>query len=434
VAHRSDEVEAMSAVNSQGGCDLVPVHGGLAQPVDRVVPLSERRAFLREAEKLPSIRVDRADVSTVHRLADGGLSPLDGPMRGEVWHRVLEERRILVDGRPYAWSIPLSLPVADDEAGALGVGGSAVLRDEAGAVTAILDDLELFDWDKDHYVRAVYRTDRFDHPGGRSVESDPRTRLVGGLLRALPQVVNPEYGEYVLSPRLTRALIRERKWQRALAFQTRNPLHRAHEYALVAGAERLTREGHFTGVVLNPLVGELKGDDVPAATRMRCYRELHDKRLLGEGDKDEILWKEAGYDLSEVFELIGLDIKMFYGGPSEAVMHAIYRQNYGFSDLVIGRKHADAPFEDGTPIWGDFDAQEEFDDLRGELHLQPCKIGFAAFYESLGRVDLTENHADEKPVVVSGTEVRRKLAKGERPDPRIMRPEVADILIAAQSG
>ena len=117
-------MEAMSAVNSQGGCDLVPVHGGLAQPVDRVVPLSERRAFLREAEKLPSIRVDRADVSTVHRLADGGLSPLDGPMRGEVWHRVLEERRILVDGRPYAWSIPLSLPVADDEAGALGVAHS----------------------------------------------------------------------------------------------------------------------------------------------------------------------------------------------------------------------------------------------------------------------------------------------------------------------
>jgi sulfate adenylyltransferase len=214
-----------------------------------------------------------------------------------------------------------------------------------------------------------------------------------------------------------------------LAFQTRNPLHRAHEYALVAGAESLTRAGHFTGVVLNPLVGELKGDDVPAATRMLCYRELHSRGLLGEGDMDAALWESAGYELSEVFELIGLDIKMFYGGPSEAVMHAIYRQNFGFSDLVIGRKHADAPYEDGSAIWGDFDAQEIFVGLKGELHLTPCNVGFAAFYESLGRVDLTENHKDEKPVTVSGTKVREQLRTGVTPDERIMRPEVAKILI-----
>lgn len=195
------------------------------------------------------------------------------------------------------------------------------------------------------------------------------------------------------------------------------------------GAESLTRAGHFTGVVLNPLVGELKGDDVPAATRMRCYRELHDRRLLGEGDKDDALWESVGYALSEVFELIGLDIKMFYGGPSEAVMHAIYRQNFGFSDLVIGRKHADAPYEDGSAIWGDFDAQEVFAELQGELHLTPCNVGFAAFYESMGRVDLTENHKGEKPVTVSGTEVREQLRSGVTPDERIMRPEVAKILI-----
>jgi sulfate adenylyltransferase len=164
---------------------------------------------------------------------------------------------------------------------------------------------------------------------------------------------------------------------------------------------------------------------------MRCYRLLHDRRLLGEGDKDEALWRSVGFDLSEVFELIGLDIKMFYGGPSEAIMHAIYRQNYGFSDLVIGRKHADAPYEDGSPIWGDFDAQDVFDELSGELHIRPCKIGFAAFYESLGRVDLTERHPDEKPVTVSGTKVREQLRSGETPDPRIMRPEIAAILIEA---
>jgi sulfate adenylyltransferase len=411
--------------------DLVPVHGGLAEPVDRGVPLKERKRFLAEAEKLPSLRVSRADLSTVYRLADGALSPLEGPMDAEAWHRVLDESVVLSRGRRFAWTIPLSLPVSDAEAGRLAPGGAAAIRTEEDAIVGVLEELEVFEWDKEKYLKKVYRTDRFDHPGGHAVRRDPRPKLVGGRLRALPQPMNPEYGEYVLSPRMTRVLVRERKWERALAFQTRNPLHRAHEYALVAGAERLTREGHFTGVVLNPLVGELKGDDVPAVVRMRCYRALHDQRLLGQGDQDEALWAAVGYELADVFELIGLDIKMFYGGPSEAVMHAIYRQNYGFSDLVIGRKHADAPYDDGTPIWGDFDAQQVFEELQGELELRPCKIGFAAFYASLGRVDLTERHPDEKPVAVSGTQVRAQLQRGERPDPRIMRPEIADILIAA---
>jgi len=161
---------------------------------------------------------------------------------------------------------------------------------------------------------------------------------------------------------------------------------------------------------------------------------LIDNRVLGEGDSDPDLWGPRGESVPDRVILLGLDIKMFYGGPSEAVMHAIYRQNYGFSDLVIGRKHADAPYEDGSPIWGDFDAQEVFGNLAGELHLTPCNIGFAAFYESLGRVDLTDNHPDEKPVSVSGTKVREQLRAGERPDPRIMRPETADILIEAFGG
>lgn len=411
------------------GQDLVPVHGGLAEPVDRVVSLKDRARLLAEAERLPSIRVLRADVSTVHRIADGTLSPLEG-FQGEAdWHRVLDEAVVLSGGRRYAWGIPLSLPVTEAEARAVGTGGSAVLRDEAGRVVAVLDEIEVFAWDKARYVSRVYGTERTDHPGGRMTTGDERTRLAGGRLRALPQEAHPEWAEYLFSPRLTRAFLRERKWERALAFQTRNPLHRAHEYALVAGVERLTREGFFTGVVLMPLVGELKGDDVPAAARMRCYRKLHDDKLLGQGDKDEKLWTSVGYDLTEVFEVIALDMKMFYGGPREAIMHAVYRQNHGFTDLVIGRKHADAPYDDGSPIWGDFDAQEVFDRLAGELHIRPCKIGFAAFYESIGRVDLTDHHPDEKPYAISGSKVRELLQSGEHPDPRILRPEIAEILI-----
>ncbi len=416
---------------SQSLQDLVPVHGGLTELVDRVVPLKDQAAFLSEAEDLPSIRVTAADLSTVHRIADGALSPLTGPMKKEAFDLALDEKVVLSEGGRYAWTIPISLPITDAEAGAIGAGGACAIRTEEGNVVAILDDCEVFDWDKARYLKSVYGTERTDHPGGRIVDNDDRAKLVGGTIRALPQRANKEYGEFMLSPRMTRAFIRDRKWERALAFQTRNPLHRAHEYALVYGVETLTAEGHFTGAVLNPLMGELKGDDVPAATRMLCYRRLHGERLLGEGDKDQAIWDAAGYDISDIFELIGLDIKMFYGGPSEAIMHGIYRQNYGFSDIVIGRKHADAPFENGEAIWGDFDAHEIFDALPGELSIRACKVGFAAFYESLGRVDLTERHKDEKPFSISGTKVRSMLQEGERPDPRIMRPETSDVLIEA---
>lgn len=411
--------------------DLVPVHGGLAELVDRIVPFNRKAAFLGEAAKLPSIRVSGADLATVHRFADGALSPLIGPMKKQAVELALTEKVVLSEGGRYAWTIPISLPLTDAEARLLVAGGSCAVRTETGEVVAIVDDLEVFDWDKPAYVLAVYGTERVDHPGGRIVDNDDRSKLLGGSIRVLPQRSHKEYGEFMLSPMGVRSFIREKKWERALAFQTRNPLHRAHEYALVYGVEQLTAAGFFTGAVLNPLMGELKGDDVPAAMRMRCYRKLHSERLLGEGDKDESIWKKAGYDISDIFELIGLDIKMFYGGPSEAVMHGIYRQNYGFSDIVIGRKHADAPFEDGSAIWGDFDAHEIFENLPGELHIKPCKVGFAAFYEKLGRVDLTERHKDEKPFSISGTQVRAQLQAGERPDPRIMRPETSDILIEA---
>jgi sulfate adenylyltransferase len=408
--------------------DLVPVHGGLDAPVSRTVPLSRRRQFLSEAATLPRIEMSRADLATVYRIADGTLSPLEGPMDEETWHSVLDNDALEFGFRRYAWTAPISFPVSEGEARNLRVGHSAALV-FGDDIVGVLRVSSIFDWRKDKHVERFYGTSRTDHPGGHMIMDDPRGTLIGGDLWALPQRVDPEYGSFILSPRQVRTLIAERRWERALAFQTRNPLHRAHEYALVAGVEQLTRLGYFAGVVLNPLVGELKGDDVPARVRMRCYRALHDQQLLGKGDKDEALWRERGYDLTEIFELVGLDIKMLYGGPKEAVMHGIYRQNLGFTDIVIGRKHADAPHDDGTAIWGDFDAQEIFDNLRGALSIRPTNIGFAAYYDSVGRVDLMDSHPDEKPVVISGSKVREALTKGERPDPRILRPEIADILI-----
>ncbi|MBF0238567.1 MAG: sulfate adenylyltransferase, partial [SAR324 cluster bacterium] len=390
---------------------------------------SRRQQFLQEAENFPSIEVSKADVSSIYRFSDGTLSPLKGPMDEEAWHQVLEENTIEYNFKKYAWTIPVSLPLTDEEAANIPHGHTAVLKNEKGEVFAMLKHTQVFKWDKPKYIKSVYGTDRTDHPGADMVLKDSRNLLIGGAIWALPQKIDPAYSEFVYSPRQTRLYIAEQKWDRAVAFQTRNPLHRAHEYALVAGVEQLTRKGFFTGVVLNPLIGELKGDDVPAKIRMGCYHKLLEEELLGQGDKDIELWNSRGYDLTQVFALIGLDIKMFYGGPKEAVMHAIYRQNHGFTDIIIGRKHADAPYHDGTAIWGDFDAQEIFESLQGNLEIQPCKIGFAGYYESMKRVDLMENHPGEKPLSISGSKIRESLRNGETPDPRIIRPEISAILI-----
>ena len=238
----------------------------------------------------------------------------------------------------------------------------------------MLDITDVYPWDKTKYLRCVYLTDRTDHPGGDMVlkaDAD-KTHLLGGTIQVLPQPKDPRFGKYVLTPREVRKLLAEKGWQRVVAFQTRNPLHRAHEYALVYGLETLLRAGHNAGACLNPLIGETKGDDVDADVRMHTYEALIQNRALGDGDSDPALWGPRGESVPDRVILLGLDIKMFYGGPKEAVMHAIYRQNFGFTDIIIGRKHADAPYHDGKPIWGDFDAQEIFDHLAGDLKIQPA--------------------------------------------------------------
>ncbi|HEX4590694.1 MAG TPA: hypothetical protein VH120_12230 [Gemmataceae bacterium] len=404
--------------------DLIPPHGGLTEPIDRTVAAVESAG-------LPTIPISNADLSSLYRIGDGGLSPLIGPMTREEWDRVLDEEVIVRGGKRYAWTIPIAFPVSGELAASLEPGQDAALINEAGAVVGTIKIADVYPWDKVKYNRVVYQTERTDHPGARIALNDPRTHLVGGEVKVLPPPKHSEYGDVVLTPRQSRALFRQKGFERVVAFQTRNPLHRAHEYALVAGLERLTRDGHYAGAVLNPLIGETKGDDVDAATRMRTYRALIDNKVLGQGDSDEVLWKNVGRKFSDQVLLLGLDIKMFYAGPKEAVMHAIYRQNFGFTDIVIGRKHADAPFDDGTDIWDGLAAQRKFDELKGDLKIKPVKVGFAAYYEELGRVGLVEECAPKgyKQVSISGRELREKLRAGQLPDPRVMRPETAKVLI-----
>jgi sulfate adenylyltransferase len=411
--------------------DLVSPHGGLAEPVDRTVPAAEVAEFTRSAGSLKRVPVSDADLSSLYRLGDGGLSPLLGPMDRATFDRVLDDEVLLKDGKAYTWTIPISFPVDKSLAGSLKVGEPVALVNSQEQIVGALAVSDIFPWDKAKYLKSVYGTERTDHPGGHMTMNDPRDMLLGGEVRVLPQPKNPEYGQFVLTPRQTRALFRDKKWQRVVAFQTRNPLHRAHEYALVHGLEVLTAQGHYAGAVLNPLIGETKGDDVDAATRMRTYRALIDNKALGEGDENAEVWKKVGRKLTDMVILLGLDIKMFYGGPKEAIMHAIYRQNFGFTDIIIGRKHADAPFDDGKDIWDGLAAQRKFDNLKGELLIKPVKVGFAAYFEELGRVGLVDECAPKgyHQVSINGRDMRAKLRAGELPDPRVMRPETARILI-----
>ncbi len=415
---------------------LVPPHGGLTEPVCRTVSDDKISAFLAEAKRLVQAPVSDADLSTVYRFGDGGLSPLTGPMDSATYKRVLDESVIEHNGKLYAWTIPLSLPITAELAKRLKVGQKVALVNSEKEIVGTLDITDIFLWDKIHYLRSVYLTERTDHPGGDMVlvADVDKTHLLGGTIEVLPQPKHPIFGKYVLSPREVRKLLAEKGWERVVAFQTRNPLHRAHEYALVCGLETLLKAGCNAGACLNPLIGETKGDDVHADVRMHTYEVLIDQRALGDGDSDPALWGPRGESVPDRVILLGLDIKMFYGGPKEAVMHAIYRQNFGFSDIIIGRKHADAPYHDGTAIWGDFDAQEIFNNLCGDLKIRPLNVGFAAYYESIGRVDLMENHKDEKPLFISGKEVRRSLMAGEPVDARVMRQSTAAILSAAMAG
>jgi sulfate adenylyltransferase len=432
----TDTLDATRSRGTRTMSDLIAPHGGLSEPVCCTVPADEIAAFTSQAAALPKVPVSDADLSTVYRFADGALSPLSGPMDRKTYERVLDESVIEHRGKLYAWTIPIGLPVTKQLAATLKPGQTAALVNSSGQAVATLAVSDVYEWDKPRYLKSVYLTERTDHPGADMVlkgDAD-KTHLLGGTIRALPQPKHPKFGKYVLSPREVRKLLASKRWNRVVAFQTRNPLHRAHEYALVCGLETLLRAGHNAGAALNPLIGETKGDDVHADVRMHTYEALIETRALGEGDSDPAIWSQRGESVPDRVVLLGLDIKMFYGGPKEAIMHAIYRQNYGFTDIVIGRKHADAPYHDGTPIWGDFDAQEIFGKLKGELLIQPLKVGFAAYYESLGRVDLMENHKDEKPVFISGKDVRKTLLEGKTVDPRIMRESTSKILAAAMAG
>jgi sulfate adenylyltransferase len=377
----------------------VAPHGGAL--VDRIVPPAEAPALRELAARLPSIVLDARELADLELIATGAASPLRGFLGQRDYRSVLEHMR-LADGT--VWPLPLTLSVPPERFGELGPGGTAALRDATGRLWGVVDVSETFARDPLAEARAVYGTEDEKHPGVAYLLWRP-TGVVAGPVRALPLPADLPFAARRLTPRRLREEIARRGWSRVAGFQTRNPIHRAHEYLTKLALE------YADGLVLHPLVGETKNDDVPAAVRFQVYETLLEKYY----PKDRTL-------------LAAFPAAMRYAGPREAIFHALVRKNYGITHLIVGRDHAGV-----GKYYGPFDSQALFDRFRpDELGVTPLKFD-ATFY--CRACDSTASprtcpHGPGERLELSGSRVRELLRAGEGLPPEFTRPEIALILRA----
>ena len=374
---------------------MIAPHGG--KLVNRIAESPEAERELREGAKgLRSLTLAGRELNDLALIGMGACSPLTGFMTQKDYEPVVTSMRL---SNALPWSIPVVLAVDRQEAPSLGT--RAALYDGEGGLRGIIEVEDVFEYDKLREATNVYRTDDEKHPGVAAL-FERKSLLVGGPVRLLPSERDPES----LSPSETRAEFERRGWNTIVGFQTRNPVHRAHEYIQKCALEVVD------GLLLHPLVGETKGDDIPADVRMRCYRTL----------------LENYYPASRVL-LSTLPAAMRYAGPREAIFHAMIRKNYGCTHFIVGRDHAGV-----GSYYGTYDAQKIFAEFDpGELGIMPLKFE-NSFYcrrcQQMGSKK-TCNHDPENHVSLSGTKVREMLRAGELPPPEFSRPEVAQILIEA---
>jgi sulfate adenylyltransferase len=376
---------------------VIDPHGG--ELVDLLARAEKREELVKEAESLPSIPLSARQAADLELLAVGGFSPLRGFQGSDDWRRVVDEMR-LADGLP--WSIPVTLATGAEAA----EGDRLALRDSGGRLLGVIDVEEVFERDLEREARHVYRTTDPEHPGVASLNAEG-ARCVAGPVRAVDLPEHPEaFRSYLLPPAASRAAFAERGWKTIVGFQTRNPIHRAHEYITKAALESVD------GLFIHPLVGETKSDDIPADVRMRCYEALI----------------EHYYVPAHVMLAIN-PAAMRYAGPREAIFHALIRKNYGCTHFIVGRDHAGV-----GDYYGTYDAQEIFSEFEPqELEIEPMMFEHS-FYCKLTKGMATSKTSPAGPedrVFLSGTKVREMLRAGERPPEEFTRPEVADILIQA---
>jgi sulfate adenylyltransferase len=373
-------------------------HGGAL--VERFDP------SLDEGGARPRVTLSPRQAADLDLLATGALSPLSGFMGREAYTSVLEDMR-LPSG--LAWSVPITLGVRDEELEAVGASDEVELQDESGRFLGILEVEESFVTDPVREARLVYGTEEDAHPGVAALYAHGTTCLAGPVRVAARLELDPASAARRLDPRESRERFDALGWRSVVGFQTRNPIHRAHEYITKAALEIVD------GLFLHPLVGETKGDDIPAEVRMRCYEVLIER-----------------YYPADRVVLGVLPAAMRYAGPREAVHHAIMRQNYGCTHFIVGRDHAGV-----GSYYGTYDAHRIFDGVsREELAIQPLFFEHAFWCSLTGGMATTKTSpaGPEDRVTLSGTALREMLSRGEIPPVEFTRPEVAEILIEAYSG
>ncbi len=379
---------------------LVQPHGGTL--INRIAQGAEREALLQSAANISTITLNAREEADLELIANGAFSPLEGFLGQADYLSVRDDKR-LANG--LVWSIPVTLSVSEEEKNKLTVGEDVALLARDGSLLALLHLAEIFTYDKQEEAIQVYRTIEAQHPGVAALYAQ-KDFLLGGKITLLNEVAPHSFAKYRFTPAQLRQSFEEKGWSRIVAFQTRNPIHRAHEYLTKTALESVD------GLLVHPIIGETKSDDIPADVRIQAYEVLL-----------------SNYYPAARTQLAGLPAAMRYAGPREAIFHALIRKNYGASHFIVGRDHAGV----GT-YYGTYDAQKIFSEFTAE------EIGInLVFFENTfycqgcgGMASLkTCPHDTAQHVSLSGTKVREMLVSGEIPPVEFTRPEVAQILIDA---